>query len=98
MSSISIRWDRRAVKELQRLPRDLQNRIFLAVDGLRTDPLRGTVLSGEWKGLRRLRVGIHRVIYAFDGKELLVSVIKIGHRREVYRSAPGGRRGGPARP
>ena len=86
MSSISIRWDRRAVKELQSLPRDLQNRIFRAVDGLRTDPLHGTVLSGEWKGLRRLRVGTHRVIYAFDGSELLVSVIMIGHRREIYRS------------
>jgi mRNA interferase RelE/StbE len=83
--SISIRWDRRAVKELQGLPGGLQNRIFRAVDHLRDDPLQGTVLSGEWKGLRRLRVGSYRVIYAFDGRELLVSVVRVGPRREVYR-------------
>jgi mRNA interferase RelE/StbE len=86
VSSISIRWDRRAIKELHGLPKDLRNRIFQAVDGLRSNPLLGTALSGEWKGLRRLRVGTHRVIYAFDGRELLVSVIKVGHRREIYRS------------
>ena len=85
MSSISIRWDRRAVKELRSVPRKDQSRLFEAVDSLRGDPLQGKVLSGEWKGLRRLRIGSYRVIYAFDGKELLVSVIRLGHRRDVYR-------------
>ena len=42
-------------------------------------------MSSEWKGFRRLRVGVFRVIYAFDGMELLVSVVRVGHRREVYR-------------
>ena len=41
--------------------------------------------GSEWRGLRRLRVGPYRVIYGFDGKELLVSVVRVGHRREVYR-------------
>lgn len=85
MSSISIRWDRRTIKELQSLPRDQHQRIYRAVDALREDPLKGSALSGEWKGLRRLRIGRYRVIYAFDGSELLISVIRVGHRREVYR-------------
>ena len=86
MSSISIRWERRAVKELHRLPRDLQALVLTAAESLRRDPLHGQQLSGQWKGLRRLRVDSVRVIYGFDGAELLISVLRVGHRREVYRS------------
>ena len=85
MSSISIRWERRAIKELRRLPRDLQVGVLDAVDALLLDPLHGQQLSGQWKGLRRLRVGTVRVIYGFDGTELLISVLRVGHRREVNR-------------
>ena len=85
MSSIAIRWEQRAVKELRRLPKDVRSPVFEAVDALRQDPLRGQPLSGQWKGLRRLRVGTVRVIYGFDGTELLISVLRVGHRREVYR-------------
>ena len=85
MSSISIRWDRRAVREARTLPRDARRRVYRAVHSLSERPLEGLPLSGEWKGLRRLRVGAYRVIYAFDGRELLVSVIRVGHRRQVYR-------------
>ena len=85
MSSISIRWDRRAVKEARALPKKARTRVFQAVSELADDPLRGGALSGEWKGLHRLRVGVYRVIYAFDGKELLVSVIRVGNRGRVYR-------------
>lgn len=49
------------------------------------DPLRGQPLSGQWKGLRRLRVATVRVIYGFDGAELLISVVRAGHRSEIYR-------------
>jgi mRNA interferase RelE/StbE len=84
-SELRIRWERRAVKEVQALPKEDQRRIVAAVDGLREDPLKGSILSAEWRGFRRLRVGDYRVVYAFDGRELLVSVVRVGHRREVYR-------------
>ena len=84
MSSVSIRWDRRAVKELRALAKTDRSRVFKAVAELAEDPLRGLPLTGEWQGLRRLRVGGYRVIYAFDGRELLVSVIRVRHRREAY--------------
>ena len=85
MSGIVIRWERRAVKELHRLPVDDRRRIVRAVGALAEDPLRGAPLSGRWRGLRRLRVGAHRVIYGYDGAELSVAVLRVGHRREVYR-------------
>jgi len=73
------------VKELHALPRKAQKRIVVAVEGLKKDPLAGSLLADEWKGLRRLRVGDYRVIYGFDGERILVSVLRIAHRREVYR-------------
>lgn len=85
MSSISIRWDRRAVKELRALPQEDQRRIFQSVPKLVDYPLQGKALHGRWKGLRRLRVGSYRVIYGFDGSQLLISVVRVGNRRKVYR-------------
>ncbi len=84
MPSISIRWEERAYKELSRLEKPNQKRIVKAVEELREQPLKGKLLSAEWKGLRRLRVGTYRVIYAFDGTTLLISIIRVGHRKEVY--------------
>ena len=85
MSSISIRWDRRAVKELKRLSRNKRLTVLEGVESLRSNPHRGQVLCGQWKGLRRLRIGNVRVVYGFDGRELLISVLRVGHRREIYR-------------
>ena len=85
MSSISIRWERRAIKELAALPRDAQQRLVTAVEGLRDHPLRGEQLAAEWKGLRRLRVGTYRAIYAFNGEALMILVVRVGHRGRIYR-------------
>ena len=86
MPSASIRWERRAVKELEALAKDAQRRVVEAVESLRDEPLKGEQLSAEWKGLRRLRVGRYRVIYAFDGRQFLVMVVRVGHRRDVDRT------------
>lgn len=86
MRLISIRWERRAIKELAALPRQAQQRVVTAVEGLRDEPLRGEQLAAEWKGMRRLRIGRYRAIYAFNGDELLILVVRVGHRREVYRT------------
>jgi mRNA interferase RelE/StbE len=83
--SIEILWEKRALKELRTLPEKDRARVFRAVDGLRADPLAGRPLAAEWRGLRRLRVGSHRVIYAFDGSALRIAVIRVGHRKDVYR-------------
>ncbi len=84
-TALRIRWERRAVKEVAALPTADRVRIVEAVEGLRLDPLRGAVMSAEWKGFRRLRVGPYRVVYAFDAGVVLISVVRVGHRREVER-------------
>ena len=75
-----------AQRELTALPEDVQRRIANRIDGLREDPRPPGVkqLQGEDR-LYRLRVGDYRVIYSIDGRRLVVLVIRIGHRGEVYR-------------
>ena len=48
-------------------------------------PASGSLLKGELTGLRRIRVGDYRIIFQVQASELIVLVIRIGHRREVYR-------------
>jgi mRNA interferase RelE/StbE len=62
-----------------------RERIVAAVEGLRDDPDKGSIVSAEWKGFRRLRVGPYRINYAYEGRDIMISVVRVGHRREVYR-------------
>jgi mRNA interferase RelE/StbE len=41
-------------------------------------------LTGEWKGVYKLRVGDYRALYTYDQKQLVIHFIR--HRREVYKS------------
>ena len=77
---------RSAEKELASLPRDAQRRVGAALDQLRHEPRPpgAKALQGDGKRLR-IRVGDYRVIYRVEDDRLVVLVVKVGHRREVYR-------------
>lgn len=83
--SYSIKIKGSAAKALSRVdPRD-RSRLIEAIDRLADQPAAGAALKGEFGGLRRLRVGRYRIIYEALHEELTVLVVRIGHRREVYR-------------
>ena len=63
----------------------LYPRVANALDDLERDPFQGKLLKGELKGRYSYRVGDYRIIYSIRQHELLVLVIDIGHRRDVYR-------------
>ncbi len=81
--SISIKQS--AAKALEKIARDERLRIISAIDQLGENPAAGSVLKGEFSGLRRIRVGNYRVVYEVQDQQLVILVIRIGHRREVYR-------------
>ncbi len=82
--SLQIR--RSAAKALAKITKNDRIRLVEAIDRLREEPNAGGVLKGEFAGLRRLRVGSYRIIYEVIDDQLVVLVIRIGHRRDVYRS------------
>ena len=81
-----IEFVRSAEKSFLDLPVHDQKLIRKKVDALAHDPRPSgsKKLSGE-DGLYRIRSGDYRVIYMVQDKVLLVLVVKIGHRRDVYR-------------
>ncbi len=74
-----------AAKALRRIPLEARRRLVDAIDRLADEPAAGGTLKGEFSGLRRLRVGDYRIVYEVIGNELTILVVRIGHRREVYR-------------
>lgn len=81
----SLRIKRSAAKALARIPKPQRLRLIEAIDRLMTEPTAGSVLKGEFAGLRRLRVGDYRVVYEVVEQDLVVLVIRVGHRGTVYR-------------
>jgi len=76
-----------ALRVLRSLPRNIRTRIRGEIDSLAENPRPHGVksLQGSQKGYLRVRVGDYRIIYRIEDDRLLVVVVGIGHRREVYR-------------
>ncbi|MEK7137370.1 MAG: type II toxin-antitoxin system RelE/ParE family toxin [Patescibacteria group bacterium] len=76
---------KRAEKERRTLPAKDQRRILQALVSLETDPFRGKKLQGEFEGAWAIRVWPYRIIYTIEKELVTVTVVKIGHRKDVYR-------------
>lgn len=83
--SYSIKIKSSAAKALGKIATPERARLIEAIDRLAHEPSAGAALKGEFGGLRRLRVGRYRIIYEAIHQELTILVVRIGHRREVYR-------------
>ncbi len=75
-----------AEKQLRKLTSPDRERIVRALVGLGDDPhpVGSRKLSG-YPDVFRIRVGMYRVLYSVEGRRLIVIILKIGHRKDVYR-------------
>lgn len=73
------------MKEFEQLSAADQRNIARRIDALAQDPRPPGIKQIE-KGIYRLRAGNYRVVYQVEDKIVLVLILKIGHRREVYRA------------
>ena len=85
MGKYSILFRRSVLKDLEVLPKKDVQRIMEAIRALAVDPRpqQSQKLSGREQ--YRLRQGAYRILYAIQDDVLIVPVVKVGHRREVYR-------------
>ncbi len=75
-----------AVRALSSLPKKDQRRISAKIDSLAENPHpRGTEKIEGSENLFRIRSGDYRIIYQVRAKVLMILVVKIGHRKEIYR-------------
>ena len=82
------RFDERALKELKKLGHEAQRQILAYLDkrvARNADPRSfGKGLKAELAGLWRYRVGDYRILCQIKDRELLVLVVAVGHRKDVY--------------
>ena len=72
--------------ELAALPRDAQRKIAAKIDRLTDNPRPpgAELLKGTTEKLWRVRVGDYRIVYSIEDRRLLVLVIRVANRRDVY--------------
>ncbi|MFH1723027.1 MAG: type II toxin-antitoxin system RelE/ParE family toxin [Elusimicrobiota bacterium] len=77
-------YTRRAVKDIQRMDGLTKKRLAGKLAELRKDPLRlAKKLTHPKLGQYRYRLGNHRVVFDLKGRKIVV--LRVGHRREIYR-------------
>ena len=69
---------------IKKCDKAIRNRIMKSLRKLEDEPESGKPLTSILTGLWSLRIGDYRAIYQIKNKELIVIVIKIGHRKNVY--------------
>jgi mRNA interferase RelE/StbE len=74
-----------ALKELEAIPLKDRRRIVTRIEGLAADPRPHGCEKLSGLEQYRVRRGNHRVIYSVDDEAGTVGIVKIGHRRDVYR-------------
>ena len=83
----NIQWHEEAVSDLQKIDRQTQKKIITRVKNyLSKDPFGlGKPLKGIFKGLYRYRYGSYRIIYAIDRESVVILILRVANRKDVYR-------------
>ena len=86
MANYDIHIAKSVLKSLKALPTSDVKKIVAAIQSLALDPFPDGCrkLSGE-RSTYRVRQGNYRVIYEIDGRKLRILILKVGHRKDVYK-------------
>jgi mRNA interferase RelE/StbE len=81
-----IEFSRQADRQFRNLPSQIQQRLKSKIDSLATTPRpHGSEKLSGTDQFYRIRVGDYRIVYAVEEDRLLILVVKVGYRREIYR-------------
>ncbi len=76
-----------ALREFDKLPKSIQQKIAEVLDGLSDDPRPRGVRKLESISAYRIRVGDYRIAYTIEDDRLIVLVVRVGHRKDLYKDA-----------
>ena len=85
MASFKIRFKESVARDLRHLPDKDVKRILKRIDALRYEPRPAGCEKLSARERYRVRQGVYRIIYEIKDEELIIIVVKVGHRREVYQ-------------
>ncbi len=87
MASYELVFRKSVAKDLRVLPKQDVKRIMQRIRSLTDDPRPAGCEKLSSQERYRVRQGVYRIIYELHDDRLVVLVVKVGHRREVYRSS-----------
>ena len=88
MARFEVLIKRSAVKEIESIPRKKdRQRVVRRIQALAEDPRPPGCRKLSGRDRYRIRQGSLRVVYAIEDEQLIVYVVKVGHRKDVYRGA-----------
>jgi mRNA interferase RelE/StbE len=86
MARYKIEIARSAERQLRRVPAKDRRRLAQAMVALADEPFpAGSRKLSGYDDVFRIRVGVYRVLYSGSGRTLVILILKIGHRKDVYR-------------
>ncbi len=80
-----VRIKKRAQKELDAMPSKLQARVRGAIDLLAVNPFPPKAIKLQGREGYRIKTGDYRILYNVNDQQLLIVVVRVGHRKEIYR-------------
>jgi len=86
MAKYNIEIKKSAVKEINQLPAADLKRVLAAIDALSNDPRPHNSIKLSADERYRMRVGNYRILYMIEDDVLIVFVVKVGHRKDAYKS------------
>ncbi len=86
MAEYRITIKKSATKELEGIPQKDLRKIVKRIRSLAKDPRPNGSQKLTGQEQYRIRQGDYRIVYSIEDKDALIDIVKIGHRREIYRS------------
>ena len=86
MAQFELRFKPSVAKDLRGIPKTEVRRLLKRIEALRDDPRPAGCEKLTGRDLYRIRQGVYRIVYSVDDAAVVIEVIKVGHRREVYRT------------
>lgn len=85
MGRFELRFKPSVAKDLRGVPKSDIRRLLNRIESLRDEPRPAGCEKLTGRELYRIRQGVYRVVYSVDDDRVVIEVIKVGHRRDVYR-------------
>ena len=80
----NIEFDKKVADLFRKLDKSLQERIGKKIELLKNNPHLGIPLVGNFSGLWKLRIGEYMAVYQIKNEQLIILILKIGHRKNIY--------------